>query len=534
MKSKLLKSRLRLPFAIVTALLLLLGGQTWLGVRAAQAQPASEDRPNIVFIFADDLGYGDIEPYGQEKINTPNLQRMAEEGLKFTQFYAGATVCAPSRSVLMMGLNMGRTPVRGNNPTYNAAGDEVTGQTPLPNGAVTVAEVLKEAGYRTGAFGKWGLGGLGTEGHPNRQGFDEFYGYLDQWRAHYFWPEYLIHNDEKVPLEGNEVETAYAGRDIVIPGAGQPIRKGTYSHDWISERALDFIEESQDEPFFLYVPSTIPHKSLQAPQSAMEQYLDDDGESVFPPGAPHPEGHHYSAQDQPRATYAAMISRLDREVGRILDKLQEEGLAENTIVFFTSDNGPPGEGEGSDPAFFNSNGPLHGFKGEVYEGGIRVPMIAWWPGRVPAGETTDLISYAGDFMTTAAELAGARLPDKTGYLRGASSREALLDDLSNRNERDPLDSISLVPTLLGNPEGQEEHEHLYWESYSGTPKQAVRMGKWKAIRIPMITGDIQLFNLEEILLEQEDVADENPDVVKRVDEIMKESHTPSPLWSATK
>jgi arylsulfatase A-like enzyme len=533
MKSKLLKSRLRLPFAIVTALLLLLGGQTWLGVRAAQAQPASEDRPNIVFIFADDLGYGDIEPYGQEKINTPNLQRMAEEGLKFTQFYAGATVCAPSRSVLMTGLNMGRTPVRGNNPTYDEEG-VVTGQTPLPAEVKTVAEVLHDAGYRTGGFGKWGLGGLGTEGVPHKQGFDEFYGYLDQWRAHYFWPEYLIHNTEKVPLEGNEVETAYAGRDIVIPGAGQPIRKGTYSHDWISERALDFIEESQDEPFFLYVPSTIPHKSLQAPQSAMEQYLDDDGESVFPPGAPHPEGHHYSAQDQPRATYAAMISRLDREVGRILDKLQEEGLAENTIVFFTSDNGPPGEGEGSDPAFFNSNGPLHGFKGEVYEGGIRVPMIAWWPGRVPAGETTDLISYAGDFMTTAAELAGARLPDKTGYLRGASSREALLDDLSNRNERDPLDSISLVPTLLGRPEEQEKHEYLYWESYINTPKQAVRMGQWKAIRTPMMTGDIQLFNLEKHILERRDVSAINPDVVKRIDEIMKESHTPSPLWSATK
>ena len=280
------------------------------------------------------------------------------------------------------------------------------------------------------------------------------------------------------------------------------------------------------------MPSTIPHVSLQVPESALGAYQDEDGESIFQPETPHPEGHHYSAQDQPRATYAAMVSRLDREVGRILDKLEELGLDENTIVFFSSDNGPQKATGGPDPEFFGSNNPLYGYKGEVYEGGIRVPMMAWWPGHVPAGETTDLISYAGDFMATAVDLANARLPAETGYLRGALSREALLNDLSNRGAADSLDSVSLVPTLLGRPEEQEEHEYLYWESYIGTPKQAVRMGKWKAIRLPMTMGDIQLFDLDDHILERRDVAAVNPEVVERIGEIMNASHTPSPLWSA--
>jgi arylsulfatase A-like enzyme len=516
------------------ALLLLLIGPTCGAAAPAHAQPASPDAPNIVFIMADDLGYGDLGAYGQQKIDTPNLDRMAREGLRFTQFYAGATVCAPSRSVLMTGLNLGRTPVRGNHSIYEK--DIVTGQTPLPLQARTVAEVLSEAGYVTGAFGKWGLGGLGTEGMPTKQGFDAFYGYLDQWRAHFFWPEYLIQGDEQVPLEGNETAAAYAGRNkALIPGAGPPLQKGTYSHDWISEKALDFIEDNRDRRFFLYVPSTIPHKSLQAPEEAMRAYRGENGASRFEPETPHPGGRIYSAQPQPRAAYAAMISRLDREVGRILDKLEALGLAEDTVVFFTSDNGPSNGGEGSDPAFFNSTGPLSGYKGDVYEGGLRVPMIAWGPGRVPAGQTTDLVSYAGDFMATAADLAGVPRPAPTGSLRGASSQEVLLADLANRGSaRGPLDSISLVATLLGQPGEQRTHEHLYWESYVGQPKQAVRMGPWKAIRKPMRTGDLQLFNLENDLAEQHDVSAAHPEVVERVDEIMEAAHTPSPLWSTTK
>ena len=482
----------RAPAVLLVALLL--GLAPFDAARAQEADSASAPSdgrpPNIVFIMADDLGYGDLGSYGQAKIRTPNLDRMAAEGTRFTQFYAGSTVCAPSRSVLMTGQHTGHTPIRGNREV------RPIGQAPLPEAAVTLAEVLQGAGYATGAFGKWGLGSAGSEGAPWRQGFDLFFGYLGQRRAHFYYPEFLFHNEARVPLEGNEVAA-----DAPVPGAGHPVRRGLYSHDVIADSALAFIEAHRDRPFFLYVPFTIPHAELLAPGDAMAAYTDENGESVFEE-VPF-EGGHYSAQPVPRAAYAAMVSRLDRDVGRILDMLAALGLAENTVVFFTSDNGPHRAG-GNDPDFFDSNGPLRGIKRDLYEGGIRVPMIAWGPGRVPAGEVSEQVWAMWDVLPTAAALAGAGLPPD-------------------------VDGISMAEAVTGGVQPQE-HAYLYWEFYEGGSAQAVRVGRWKAVRQPMLTGRIELYDLDADVGEARDVADQYPDVVGRVERIMEQAHTPSPAW----
>lgn len=482
---------------ICSLVLVLLGGGALVGC-GDETDPASEDppRPNIVLIVADDLGYGDLGSYGQEQIQTPHLDRMAEEGLRFTQFYAGSTVCAPSRSVLMTGQHTGRTPIRGNREI------QPIGQHPLPDSSLTVAEVLQEAGYRTGAFGKWGLGGPESEGHPLQQGFDEFYGYLGQRRAHFYYPEFLFHNHERVTLDGNAV----GPDDFSGPGAGPPVERGTYSHDAIMEKALAFIDGSAEEqPFFAYLPVTIPHASVVAPEEAFGPYTDEDGNSIFEE-EPH-EGGHYTDQPIPKAAYAAMVSHLDQDVGRIVERLHELGMAENTLVLFTSDNGPHREG-GYDPAYFNSNGPLRGMKGDLYEGGLRVPHLAWWPDRIEGGTTTDHVGYFADYVATFAELAGTEPP-------GAASA-----------------SVSFAPTLLGRPEEQPTHEALYWEFYGGDPKQAVRVGRWKAVRHPMWTGSIQLYDLETDEGEARDVSGDHPEVVEEMNALMDEAHKPSPVWDA--
>jgi arylsulfatase A-like enzyme len=477
---------------------------------AAHAQPANGETnpPNIVLIVADDLGYGDLGAYGQQKIQTPRLDEMAREGMTFRQFYAGSTVCAPSRSVLLTGRHAGRTPVRGNRPVYSEDSSVVVGQEPLPDEAVTVAEMLQEAGYATGAFGKWGLGGIGTEGVPWQQGFDTFFGYLDQWRAHFYYPEFLYRNDERVPLAGNEVAETRTGSGALIPGAGQPSREAVYSHDRIADEALQFVEAHQDDPFFLYMPLTIPHLELLAPPDAMARYQNAAGKSVFAPETPHPSGHHYSPQEMPRAAYAAMISRMDRDVGRLLDTLEALGLDENTLVLFTSDNGPVVGRGGADPVFFDSNGPLRGFKRDFYEGGIRVPMVAWGPGRVPAGAESHHTSYFGDFLATFAEAAGTEAPE-------------------------PNDSVSMLPALRGQPGQQQAHDYLYWEFYGPSVKQAVRAGRWKAIRDPMPDGPVRLYDLQKDLSERRDVAAEHPEVVAEMERIMREAHTPSSLWEVS-
>ena len=475
--------------AIFSCLALLLAGCA----SVPGEQPSGDVPPNIILIMADDLGYGELGSYGQTKIQTLNLDRIAQEGMRFTQFYAGSTVCAPSRSVLMTGQHTGHTPIRGNREV------EPIGQEALPASALTMAEVLKEAGYATGAFGKWGLGAPGSEGVPTKQGFDAFFGYLGQRRAHFYYPTFLFRREERVPLEGNEV-TDDPQRH---PGSGPAHRATTYSHDVIAEEALRFIEKHRDDPFFLYMPSTIPHVSIEVPDDALDPYLDDDGRSIFPE-TPYAGGH-YSPQERPHAAYAAMVTRLDREVGRIVAKLDELGLSERTIVIFTSDNGPSSEG-GADPEFFDSNGPLRGGKRDLYDGGIRVPMIAWGPGRVPAGSVSDAVWAMWDVLPTVADLAGIEAPQG-------------------------IDGVSMRDVMIGGT-APRAHEYLYWEFYERGSAQAVRAGRWKAVRIPMLTGDVELFDIENDIGETTDLAAEHPDVVREMIRTMEAAHTPSEIWQA--
>ena len=329
------------------------------------------DRPNVIFVLADDLGYGDLGCYGQKDIRTPNLDRMAAEGARFTQCYAGSTVCAPSRCALMTGFHMGHAYVRGN------------ARVPLRPSDITIAEVLKSVGYTTGIIGKWGLGEPETTGIPNRQGFDYWFGYLNQRHAHNYYPMYLWRNQEKYMLEGNVAE------------GGVSSQRAQYSHDLFTKEALAFLDKNKSDPFFLYLAYTIPHANNEAKKKGME----------VPSDEPYTE----KPWPQPQKNHAAMITRLDRDMGRLFQRLKSLGIDEKTIVFFTSDNGPHKEG-GADPAFFTSAGPLRGYKRALYEGGIRVPMIVRWPGRVQAGRVSDQIWAFWDFLPTAAELAGAKPP----------------------------------------------------------------------------------------------------------------------------
>jgi arylsulfatase A-like enzyme len=427
--------------------------------------------PNIILIMADDLGYGDLGCYGQKRIRTPNIDRMAAEGMRFRNAYAGCTVCAPSRSVLMTGLHMGHTSVRSN-----------PGGVPLLAEDITVAELLQQAGYRTGCFGKWGLGDAGTDGVPWKQGFDEFFGYLHQVHAHYYYPSFLFHNGERFPLEGNAEG-----------------KRMTYSHDVIASRALDFIRQSKDGPFFCYVPFTIPHLELLVPEDSMAEYR-----GLFPEPKPFRDpNHHYAPQDEPRTAYAAMITRMDRDVGRILALLDELDIASQTVVFFTSDNGAATPLWNDD--FFESTGGLRGHKQNFYEGGIRAPLLARWPGRIAPGSVSDHLCGFWDFLPTALELAGTPIPPHA-------------------------DGFSIVPTLLGRPSRQKQHEFLYWElprydAPTGTffdeiPRQAVRMGPWKAVR-PKPGGPLELYNLQSDPAEARDVAGEHPEVMARIEEFLK-------------
>lgn len=436
---------------------------------------ADTRRPNIIFILADDLGYGDLGCYGQKHIQTPHLDRLAEQGLRFTQFYAGSTVCAPSRCVLMTGQHCGHGTIRGNAKLNLRPKD------------VTIAEALRAAGYATGLVGKWGLGHEGSSGVPTRQGFDEFFGYLDQHHAHNYYPAFLMRGEERVPLRN------------VVPGEGEfgrgvATEKIDYSHDLLTEEALAFIDRRHEAPFFLYLAYTIPHANNEAGDAGMEV----------------PDLGVYADRDwpAPRKAAAAMITRLDRDIGRLLERLKRHGIDEQTIVFLSSDNGPHAEG-GNDPDFFDSNGPLRGAKRDLYEGGIRVPLLVRWPGRVPAGETSDHVGYFGDFFATACELAGAEAP--TG-----------------------LDSLSFAPTLLGHSEKQAQHEFIYFEFYERGSAQAVRMADWKAIRRPMLSGKVELYDLTADIAESNDVASEHPDVVEQAAEHMDAAHVPAKEWKVPK
>jgi arylsulfatase A-like enzyme len=441
--------------------------------------------PNIVLILADDLGYGDLSCYGQRKFSTPNIDRLADQGMLFIRHYAGCTVSAPSRSSLMTGMHTGHTPIRGNKSW------KPEGQWPLPASSFTLAEMLKTRGYVTGAFGKWGLGFIGTDGDPNSQGFDEFFGFNCQGLAHNYYPYYLWHNDSKIILPENEDH-----------------KTGAYAPDTIHKTALEFIRKNKDRPFFLYYPTTIPHAELFAKEEYMKMfrgrfepeksYKGVDGGEQFRKGP-------YGSQPEAHAAFAAMVKELDDYVGELLTRLEELGIADNTIVFFASDNGPHLEG-GADPDYFDSNGGLKGYKRDLYEGGIRTPMIVRWPGVVRPWSVSDHISAFWDIMPTLAEITGAEIPGN-------------------------IDGISFLPELTG--KSQPEHRYLYWEFHEQGGKIAVRMGDWKAVkrdvdRIPQ--GKTELYNLAADMAEAKDLAGSNPEIVMELEEIMKEAHTPSDIF----
>ncbi|MBL9158031.1 MAG: arylsulfatase [Verrucomicrobiales bacterium] len=458
--------------------------------------PAAE-KPNIIFILADDLGYRELGCYGQEKIKTPRIDALAATGMKFTRAYSGNAVCAPSRCVLMTGKHPGHATVRDN------ASVEPEGQHPLFATDVTIAERLKAQGYACGAFGKWGLGNTWSDGNPNRQGFDRFFGYNCQAHAHSYYPATLWSDGELFPLKNDPPvpghEGLAPGADPNDPRSYDRFKGQDYAPDRIHEQALKFLRENRDGPFFLYYPNVIPHVALHIPDAELEPYL---AMQWNDPPFTRPKGG-YTPHFTPRAAYAAMISKLDTQVGEVVDLVSELGQTENTIIIFTSDNGATHLKDEVDYEFFQSVGELRGLKGELYEGGIRVPQIAAWPGKIPAGTTSDRVTGFEDWTPTLLELAGLPVPAPG-----------------------EIDGISLAATLSG--EKQEPRPFLYREFPSYGGQQAVWLGqRWKGIRTnlkkkgvkPDLT--VQLYDLEADPSEKEDVAAANPEVVKEIEALMK-------------
>lgn len=445
-----------------------------LAIDSSVTAMAEDVRPNIIYILLDDAGYGDLSCYGQQKFRTPNIDRLASEGMRFTDHYAGCTVCAPTRCSLMTGLHTGHTFVRGNKEV------QPEGQFPIPADTVTIPRLLRNAGYVTGMFGKWGLGSPGSHADPMEH-FDRFYGYNCQRQAHNYYPDYLWSDREKVELDG-----------------------ATYSSDLIMEEANQFVRtNSRDhKPFFCYMSVTVPHAAMHVPEESaapfrkkFSQFEDKIGRYKGPPVR------------NPAAGFAGMMTRLDGQIGKLMQLLEELGIDNQTIVLLSSDNGPHQEG-GHMPDFFDSNGPLRGIKRDLYEGGIRVPLIARWPGKIKAATTSDLPSAHWDMLPTFCELAGMKTPAN-------------------------VDGVSIVPTLTGSAEVQPKRDFLYWE-FPPRQTQAVRMGDWKAVRFLKRTKTqeprIELYDLSTDLGEQHDVAAKHPDIVRRMAEIMRHSHEPSDLF----
>ena len=476
-------------FFLPLGLLLSIGFQITNPAMADDTSAASK-KPNVVLILCDDLGYGETGCYGQRRIKTPNIDQLAADGLRFTQFYAGASLCASSRNVLLTGEHTGHCRVRDNGrPTI---------QTLRPQD-VTVAEQMKTADYATAVIGKWAIGGdvPKTGGRPEDQGFDYFYGYLNSVGAHNYYPRYLWRNREKVML-GNVVKDHPPGYAGFVGGAAT--KKVAYSHDLLMEESLDWIRKQKDNPFFLLFTPTIPHANPEA-------------RKMFGNGAEVPDHGIYADKDwsEQNKGHAAMITLLDKGVGEIVALLKELDLDENTLVIFTSDNGPQGE-SGHDPEFFDGNGALRDQKFSLHEGGIRVPMIAAWPSVIAPGTVTDHVGYFSDFMPTLCDLTGIEQPVPPNG----------------------IDGKSLLPTLRGKPQDQEQHEYLYWEQYGWKAWQAVRFGRWKAIRRPMGYGDVWLYDLESDLSETRNIADLHPDVVQQAAAFMDAAHVDAEHWKAPK
>lgn len=436
------------------------------------ADSHEKSKPNIIFIMADDLGYGDLGSYGQKIIKTPHLDKMAAEGMKFLQCYAGSTVCAPSRSVLMTGQHTGHTYIRGN------------GKVNLPPEEVTVAEVLKKEGYATALIGKWGLGHEGSVGMPTRQGFDHFFGYLDQHHAHNFYPTFLIRGEKRVKLNNKVPKEGQWGQGVAT-------EKNEYSHDLMVADTLAWVDKNHDKPFFLYLALTIPHANNEAGKKGMEV----------------PDYGIYADKDwpEPQKGHAAMITRMDRDLGKLFDLLKKRGIDENTIVFFTSDNGPHREG-GNNPDFADSNGNLRGIKRALYEGGIRVPMIVRWPGKIRAGAVSDHPWVFYDVMPTLAELGGA-----------------------TEHVPDNIDGLSVVPALFEKP--CEKHDYFYWVFFEQGSRRALLMGDYKLIEQGGRGGPLELYNVTKDIGENDNVVKQHPEMVKKMMAIMEAELTPNPHWS---
>ena len=467
-----------MKFSIIFALLLV----------TSQVLAHDGVKPNVIFILADDLGYGDLSCYGQTKFQTPNIDKLAQKGLKFTQHYSGSTVCAPSRSTIITGQHTGHTPIRG-----NKKGNIKIGDWPLPEGANSIAVIFKNAGYTTGVFGKWGLGFPNSTGNPIALGFDVFYGYNCQRNAHHYYPWFLHSNNDKVVLEEN---------------AGT--KTGVYAPNLIHDKALNFIEANKDQPFFLYYPSVIPHAEMMAPEEYMKKFrgkflpeksykgVGPDKKWGYRKGA-------YGPQPEAHAAFAAMITLLDDQVGEIVQKLEELNISENTIIVFTSDNGAHVEG-GADPEYFNSTAGFRGHKRDLYEGGIRAPMIIQWAKEIKPGSETDHISAFWDFLPTFAEVIGEETPEN-------------------------IDGISMLPTLTGKGK-QMEHKYLYWEFYEQGGRQAVRLGDWKGVKYDLINleSELEIYNLQSDPFETTNVADKYPGIVKKMEGIIKKAHVESDVF----
>lgn len=438
--------------------------QVWEACAGQELIPEASDRPNLIYIMADDLGYGDLGCFGQTVIPTPNLDQLASEGMKLTSYYSGCTVCRPSRLSLWTGMHMGHTAIDSNDKYIFQPED------------VTVAELLQEAGYTTGGVGKWAMGGPGTTGHPNRNGFDFWMGYLDQSEAHNFYPTHLWKNDQSFPLAGNEIGDYPNGRGRVSS------KRTTYSHDVMTDQLFEFVRANHRGPFLAHVHWTIPHANNEGGR------VTGDGMEVPSHGA-------YSGKDwpSPEKGFAAMITKLDRDIGRLNELLRELKIDKRTLIIFTSDNGPHSEG-GHKHEYFRSGGVLRGYKRDLYEGGIRAPTIAWWPGVIASGSESDEPLAAWDWLPTACELAGTTAPNG-------------------------IDGISYLPKLLGKE--QESHPYLYW-SYNG--KTALRMGNWKAVS-PGKNAPLELYNLDADIGEKNDVSKLNPDVIARVTSAIEDARS---------
>lgn len=455
----------------------------------------STSKPNVIYIFADDLGYGEVGVYGQKKIKTPNLDRLAAGGMRFTQHYSSAPVCAPSRCGLMTGRHTGHTYIRGNYELGGFEDDKEGGQMPLNEGAFTIGHLFQKSGYKTGAVGKWGMGMANTTGNPNQQGFDFFYGLLCQKQSHNFYPTHLWKNGEKVALnnpyikvhrpmpEGDENYEYYVGKDYAI--------------DKMTEEATGFINDNKSRPFFLYLPYTLPHLSLQAPAEAVKEYIGKFDEK------PYRGQTGYASTRYPYSTYAAMISYLDKQVGQIWELVKKLGIEDNTIIMFSSDNGATFV-KHVDAAFFESAGPFRGLKMDVYEGGIRVPMIAYWKGKIKPGQVTDHVSTQYDVLATCADLLG--------------TKPAL-----------PTDGVSFLPTLLGKST-QVQHPYLYFEYPENGGQLAIRKGDWKGVKRNVKAnrnGEWEIYNLKADIGERTNVAATHPELAKEFDEIVQREHRPA-------